>query len=95
MIQLIKSSFIVFLICAIYLLAAFVVGNPVRIFIETMELCLSEGCSGIVSLYVSLLFKWSSWNHLFIFYVKALGILYILIFILVLNENSSNQKDKK
>lgn len=94
MIQLVKSSFIIFIISSISALAASIIGNIVAILIATIELCFSEGCSGIVNLYISLLLEWSNWDYVFIFYIKVLGILYIHSLIIVLNENNLKQKDK-
>ena len=85
--QLIKTSFILFLIIAIYCFIGVVIfGNIIFILIATIELCLSEGCSNVVDLYISLLLKWSSWDYVLMRYFKVLGILYILSFVIMLRE---------
>ena len=86
MMQLIKSSFIVFIISSIAALTALIIGNIILILIAAIELCLSEGCSNVVDLYISLLFEWGSWKYVFIFYIKVLGILYILSLVIMLRE---------
>ena len=86
MMQLIKSSFIVFIISSIAALTALIIGNIILILIAAIELCLSEGCSNVVDLYISLLFEWRSWEYVFIFYIKVLGILYILSLVIMLRE---------